>query len=94
MAGPRRSRSCYRAFAYLGWTDLIYNHISCRVPGTDDHFLINAYGLAYEEITASSLIKVDLEGNKIGPSIDGYDILRPASSSTPPSMRPAMMQAA
>ena len=54
--------ACYRLVAHYGWTHLTGNHISARVPGTDDHFLINPYGLLYEEITASSLVKVDLDG--------------------------------
>ena len=52
----------YRLVAHYGWSDLIYTHISARVPGTDDHFLLNPYGLAFDEITASSLVKVDLDG--------------------------------
>ena len=55
--------ACYRLMDLYGMTDLIANHISMRVPGEPDHFLINAYGLLYEEITASSLIKIDHEGN-------------------------------
>jgi len=54
----------YRVFARLGWDELIYNHISARVPGTD-HFLINEYGLHYSEITASNLVKIDLDGNVV-----------------------------
>jgi ribulose-5-phosphate 4-epimerase/fuculose-1-phosphate aldolase len=54
--------ACYRIVARCGMGSLVYNHITARVPGTD-HFLINPFGLLYEEITASSLIKVDLEGN-------------------------------
>lgn len=52
----------YRLTAYHGWDDLIFTHISMRVPGPEHHFLINPYGLLFEEITASSLVKVDLEG--------------------------------
>ncbi|MDQ2859476.1 MAG: class II aldolase/adducin family protein [Pseudomonadota bacterium] len=52
----------YRLVALQGWDDMIYTHISARVPGPDHHFLINPYGLFFEEITASSLIKIDLEG--------------------------------
>lgn len=59
--------ACYRLMARYGMTDLIYNHISARIPGTDDHFLINPYGLLYEEITASSLVKIDLAGNVLSP---------------------------
>ena len=53
----------YRLVAMHGWDDLIYTHISARIPGPDHHFLINPYGLLFEEITASSLVKVDLDGN-------------------------------
>lgn len=53
--------ACYRLFAHFGLTDLIYNHITARVPGTD-HILINAYGLLYDEVTASNLHKIDLDG--------------------------------
>ena len=55
----------YRLVALFGWDDLIYTHISARVPGPDEHFLINPYGLFFDEITASSLIKVDLDGKII-----------------------------
>jgi ribulose-5-phosphate 4-epimerase/fuculose-1-phosphate aldolase len=58
----------YRIFDYLGWTELIYNHISLRVPGEDGHYLINPFGLHYSEVTASNLVKVDLAGNIVGPS--------------------------
>lgn len=54
--------ACYRLIAMYGWDDMIFTHISARVPGPDKHFLINAYGLLFEEMTASSLIKVDLYG--------------------------------
>ena len=57
--------ACYRLIAMYGWDDLIFTHISARVPGPDEHFLINAYGMLFEEITASSLIKVDLAGDKV-----------------------------
>ncbi len=60
--------ACYRIFAQLGWAELIYNHISLRVPGPDAHFLINPFGLHYTEVTASNLVKVDVEGNIIGDS--------------------------
>ena len=60
--------ACYRIFDYLDWTELIYNHITTRVPGEDEHFLINPYGLHYSEVTASNLVKVDVEGNIIGDS--------------------------
>jgi len=57
--------ACYRLVALHGWTDLVFTHISARVPGPDHHFLINPYGLLFEEITASSLVLVDQEGNKL-----------------------------
>ncbi|MEL6227962.1 MAG: class II aldolase/adducin family protein, partial [Pseudomonadota bacterium] len=53
----------YRLVALEGWDDMIFTHISHRVPGPDAHFLINPYGMFFEEITASSLVKVDLDGN-------------------------------
>lgn len=55
--------ACYRIFAFLGWDELIYNHITVRIPDTDGHFLINPYGLHYTEVTASNLIKVDINAN-------------------------------
>lgn len=58
----------YRIFAMLGWTELIYNHITLRVPGPQTHFLINPFGLHYTEVTASNLVKVDLDGNVVDPS--------------------------
>jgi ribulose-5-phosphate 4-epimerase/fuculose-1-phosphate aldolase len=57
--------ACYRLVARFGWDDLIFTHISARVPGPEHHFLINPYGLMFEEITASSLVKVDLDGRKV-----------------------------
>jgi ribulose-5-phosphate 4-epimerase/fuculose-1-phosphate aldolase len=56
--------ACYRLIAHFGWDDLVFTHISARVPGTD-HFLINPYGLLFDEVTASNLVKVDLAGNKL-----------------------------
>ncbi len=57
--------ACYRLVAHYGWDDLVDTHISARVPGPDHHFLINPYGLMFDEITASSLVKVDLDGNQL-----------------------------
>ena len=54
--------------------DLVYNHISARVPGEEGHFLINAYGMTYDEITASSLVKIDFDGNVVQDSGTGYGI--------------------
>ncbi|QYJ78329.1 class II aldolase/adducin family protein [Shewanella acanthi] len=64
--------ACYRLVALYGWDDLIFTHISARVPGPEHHFLINPYGMTFDEITASSLVKVDLNGNKVMDS--EYDI--------------------
>lgn len=58
----------YRLVALHGWDDMIFTHISMRVPGPDHHFLINPYGYLFEEITASSLVKVDLDGNIVAPT--------------------------
>lgn len=60
--------ACYRIFAHLGWDEVIYNHISLRVPGEDHAFLINPFGLMYSEVTASNLITIDIEGNKLDAS--------------------------
>ncbi len=57
--------AAYRAVAMYGWDDLVFTHISARVPGPGHHFLINPYGMMFDEITASSLVKVDLEGRKV-----------------------------
>ncbi|WP_213775331.1 class II aldolase/adducin family protein [Bradyrhizobium sp. dw_78] len=57
--------ACYRLCVHYGMTDMIYNHISLRVPGTQDEFLINAFGFLYEEVTASNLVKVDINGNPL-----------------------------
>jgi ribulose-5-phosphate 4-epimerase/fuculose-1-phosphate aldolase len=60
--------ACYRIFDMLGWTQMIFNHITLRVPGTRRHFLINPYGLWYREVTASNLVTIDLDGNIVSPS--------------------------
>jgi ribulose-5-phosphate 4-epimerase/fuculose-1-phosphate aldolase len=60
--------AAYRIFAMLGWAELIFNHISLRVPGQAGHFLLNPFGLHYTEVTASNLVKVDVRGNTIGDS--------------------------
>lgn len=64
----RQLAACYRLIAHFRMTDLIFNHISVRVPDTEGHFLINPYGLLYEEITATNLVKVDLGGELVEPS--------------------------
>ena len=55
--------ACYSLFVRYGWTDMIFTHLSARVPGEDNLYLINPYGLLFDEITASSLIKVDFDGS-------------------------------
>ena len=60
--------ACYRLVAAYGWSDLIFTHVSARIPGPEHHFLINPYGLMFDEITASSLIKVDQQCNKLSDS--------------------------
>jgi ribulose-5-phosphate 4-epimerase/fuculose-1-phosphate aldolase len=57
--------ACYRLVALHGWDDLIFTHISVRVPGSDHHFLLNPYGMLFDEVTASSLVKIDLDGRKV-----------------------------
>ena len=60
--------AAYRIFEYLGWTELIYNHITLRLPGPERHFLINPFGLRYAEVKVSNLVKIDLAGNVVGKS--------------------------
>ena len=57
--------AAYRMVAYFGWDDLIFTHLSARIPGPEHHFLLNPYNLMFEEVTASSLIKVDVNGNPV-----------------------------
>jgi ribulose-5-phosphate 4-epimerase/fuculose-1-phosphate aldolase len=57
--------AAYRLVALFGWDDLVFTHISARLPGSEHHFLINPYGMMFEEITASSLVKIDLDGGKV-----------------------------
>lgn len=67
--------ACYRLIAMFGWDDLIFTHISARVPGKHEHFLINPYGFLFEEMTASSLVKVDLQGQIV---LDSVHDINPA----------------
>lgn len=60
--------AAYRLVALFGWDDLVFTHLSCRVPGEPGHFLINPYGYLFDEITASSLVKVDYQGRKVADS--------------------------
>jgi ribulose-5-phosphate 4-epimerase/fuculose-1-phosphate aldolase len=64
--------ACYRLVALYGWSDLVFTHISARIPGPEHHFLINPYGMMFDEITASSLVKVDQAGEKVASS--DYDV--------------------
>ncbi len=64
--------ACYNIVAHYGWDDLVFTHISARIPGPEHHFLINPYGMMFDEISAASLVKVDIDGNKVSES--GYDI--------------------
>jgi ribulose-5-phosphate 4-epimerase/fuculose-1-phosphate aldolase len=66
-AARQELASCYRVFAMLGWDELIYNHITVRLPGDENAFLINPYGMHFSEVTATSLVKIDIDGNKLDP---------------------------
>jgi len=67
--------AAYRLVALYGWDDLIFTHISARVPGAEHHFLLNPYGMMFDEVTASSLVKVDLDGKKV---LDSQYFINPA----------------
>ena len=60
--------AAYRLVAYYGWDDLVFTHLSARIPGPEHHFLLNPYQLMFEEVTASSLVKVDVNGNPVDPT--------------------------
>ena len=64
--------AAYRLVDHYGWTDMIFTHLSARVPGPEHHFLINPYGMMFDEVTASNLVKIDLEGNIV--MHNGYDV--------------------
>ena len=64
----RQLAAAYRLIDHFGWTELIYGHLTARVPGEAPHFLINPYGLNYDEVTASNLVKIDLDGRIVEPS--------------------------
>ncbi len=64
----RQLAAAYRLIDHFGWTELIYGHLTARVPGEAPHFLINPYGLNYDEVTASNLVKIDLDGKIVEPS--------------------------
>src|SRR5215213_11209796 len=60
--------AAYRLIAHYGWDDLIFTHLSARIPGPEHHFLLNPYNLMFEEVTASSLVKVGMDGNPVEPT--------------------------
>jgi ribulose-5-phosphate 4-epimerase/fuculose-1-phosphate aldolase len=66
--------AAYRLVDHFGWTELIYGHLTVRVPGPQAHFLINPYGLNYDEICASNLVKIDVDGNIVEPSDYGINV--------------------
>ena len=74
--------AAYRLVALYGWSDLVFTHISARLPGPGERFLINPYGLMFDEITASSLVVIDHEGRKIGDSPFPVNPVSPEPSST------------
>jgi ribulose-5-phosphate 4-epimerase/fuculose-1-phosphate aldolase len=57
--------ACYRLVHMAGWTDLVFTHISARAPGNEEHFLLNPFGYAFDEVSASNLVRIDLEGNVV-----------------------------
>ena len=67
-AARQELAACYRIFALLGWDELIFNHITVKLPDEEGAFLINPYGLHFSEVTASSLVKIDIEGNILAPT--------------------------
>lgn len=67
-AARQQLAACYRVFDLLGWSEMIYNHITLKVPGEDGAFLINPFGLHFSEVTASSLVKIDIDGRKLDDS--------------------------
>src|SRR5207248_1180469 len=64
-AGRLGRAAAHRLFALFGWDDIVFTHLSARLPGPEHHFLINPYGWLFDEMTASSLVKVDLQGRKL-----------------------------
>src|SRR5690349_21161916 len=64
----RQLAAAYRLVDHFGWTELIYGHLTARVPGEAPHFLINPYGLNYDEVTATNLVKIDVDGNVVEPT--------------------------
>ena len=69
-----RLASAYHVVEHLGWTESIYGHITLKVPGPERHFLINPYGLRYDEVTAENLVKIDLDGQPVGPSAHAVNV--------------------
>src|SRR5690349_4874278 len=77
VRGEARTRdelaALYRAFAYFGWSDLTYTHLTARAPGERNAYLVHPYGLLFEEVSAASLIKVDFSGRVLGGRADRYN---------------------
>ncbi|SFS04407.1 class II aldolase/adducin family protein [Sphingomonas jatrophae] len=73
QAARQELAACYRVFDHLGWSESIYNHITLKVPGEEGAFLINPFGLHFSEVTASSLVKIDIDGNKLSESPHGVN---------------------
>ena len=82
----RQLAAAYRLVDHFGWTELIYGHLTARVPGDKPHFLINPFGLNYDEVTASNLVKIDMDGNVVDPT--PMRSISPASSSIRRSISP------
>ena len=68
MSRTQQLAACYRVFDMLGWSEMIYNHITVKLPGDEGAFLINPFGLHFSEVKASNLVKIDIDGNKLGDS--------------------------
>src|SRR3546814_6534489 len=75
--------AAYRLVALYGWDDLIFTHLSARVPGPDHHFLINPYTHMFEEITASSLVKIDIHGHRVDDKIGRAHVRTPVTNEQP-----------
>src|SRR3954465_14327656 len=86
----RQLAAAYRLVDYFGWTELIYGHLTARVPGEQPHFLINPFGLNYDEVTASNLVKIDLDGKHGGESkypVNCAVFVTPSGVHMPPQAR-------
>ena len=82
--------AAYRLVAHYGWDDMVFTHLSARVPGPEDHFLLNPFGYQFHEVTASNLVKIDLDGNVV--LDNGFSVNAAASPFTAPFIWLDMMQ--